>query len=133
MSDFRAIGGVSTTLRALLMDRMEMPDGLSSVPVTVGLPPFTSKDNEPHKEDPRLNVFLYRVTENGFLQNQEIPGRSPAGAYGHPPLSINLHYLITAYGNLEVASVNGGLIFDDTTAHFLLGSAMRVLHDVPIL
>src|SRR5688500_12275740 len=133
MSDFRGIGGVSATLRTLLADRMEMPDGVASVPVTVGLPPFTAKDNEPHKEDPRLNIFLYRVTENGYLQNQDIPGRAPGSAYGHPPLSLNLHYLVTAYGNLEVATINSALIFDDTTAHFLLGSAMRVLHDVPVI
>ena len=132
MSDFRAIGGVSSTLQTLLADRMEMPDGILSVPVTIGPPPFTSKDNDPHKEDPRVNLFLYRVTENGHLQNQEIPGRGSPGAFGHPPLSLNLHYLITTSGNVEVR-VDATTLFDDTTAQFLLGSAMRVLHDVPIV
>jgi hypothetical protein len=133
MSDFRAIGGVSATLQTLLQDRMELPDGVSSVPVTVGPPPFTAKDNEQHTEDPRVNLFLYRVTENGYLQNQEIPGRGSPGAFGHPPLSLNLHYLVTGYGTIQVIGDNGTLLFDDTTAHFLLGSAMRVLHDVPIV
>lgn len=133
MSDFRAIGGVSATLQALLLDRMELPDGVSSAPVTVGPPPFSAKDNDPHKEEPSVNLFLYRVTENGHLQNQEIPGRGTPGAYGHPPLSLNLHYLVTAYGNKDVSGGAAPPIFDDTTAHFLLGSAMRVLHDVPIV
>ena len=132
MSDFRAIGGVSATLQRLLTDRMDRPDGLSSVPVTIGPPPFSSKDNDPRKEDARVNVFLYRVTENGYLQNQEIPGQGASSGYGHPPLGLNLHYLVTAYGNAEV-SANGSMVFDDTTAHFLLGSAMRVLHDVPVV
>jgi len=132
MSDFRAIGGVSTTLQLLLADRMELPDGLTSVPVTIGPPPFSSKDADPRKEDPRVNIFLYRVTENGYLQNQEIPGRGSPGAYGHPPLSVNLHYLVTAYGSVQVPN-GGGVMFDDTTSHFLLGSAMRVLHDLPVV
>ena len=100
--------------------------------MSVGPPQFSSKDNDPHKEDPRVNVFLYRVTENGYLQNQEIPGRGGSSGYGHPPLSLNLHYLVTAYGNQEIL-VNGSTLFQDTDAHFLLGSAMRVFHDVPIV
>ena len=132
MSDFRAIGGVSSTLQTLLSDRMEMPDGIIFVPVTVGPPPFTSKDNDPHKEDPRVNLFLYRVTENGYLQNQEMPGRGSPGAFGHPPLSLNLHYLVSAYGNSAV-NLEAITLFNDTTSQFLLGSAMRVLHDMPIV
>ena len=134
MADFQALGGVSTTLQTLLRDRMELPDDIPAAPVTTGPPPFSSKDLHPHKEQPedaRLNLFLYRVTENGYLQNQEIPGRGSPGAYGHPPLSLNLHYLVTPYGNTEEASKSG--LFDDTNSQFLLGSAMRVLHDVPIV
>lgn len=131
MSDFHAIGGVSATLRALLLDRMEFPDGITGVPVTIGPPPFSAKDSDQHKEAPKVNLFLYRVTENGYLQNQEIPGRNSPAAYGHPPLSLNLHYLVTAYGNVEITNPDGSILFDDTNAHFLLGSAMRVLHDVP--
>ena len=131
MSDFRAIGGASATLQTLLADRMEQPFG-TPVPVTIGTPPFTARDNEQRAEDARVNLFLYRVTENGYLQNQEIPGRAPSGAYGHPPLSLNLHYLVTGYGTAEVRA---GLatLFDDSTAQFVLGSAMRVLHDIPII
>jgi hypothetical protein len=132
VSDFRAIGGVSATLQTLLRDRMELPDGMATVPVTVGPPPFSTQDVNPRLEPPRLNLFLYRVTENGFLQNQEIPGRSASSGYGHPPLSLNLHYLVSAYGNQEIVA-NGATLYDDTDAHFVLGSAMRVLHDVPIV
>jgi Pvc16 N-terminal domain len=132
VSDFRAIGGVTATLQTLLVDRMELPDGMTAVPVTIGPPPFSVTDANPHREEARLNLFLYRVTENGYLQNQEIPGRSASSGYGHPPLSLNLHYLVTGYGNQEI-QLNGAAAFDDTDAHFVLGSAMRVLHDVPIV
>lgn len=132
MSDFRAISGVSETLQTLLLDRMELPDGVAGVPVTVG-PPSSSKDLDPQQEQARLNLFLYRVTENGFLQNQEIPGRGAPGSYGHPPLSLNLHYLLTPYGNVERSGGATPKLFDDTTAQRLLGSAMRVLHDIPVV
>jgi Pvc16 N-terminal domain len=129
MSDFRAIGGVSATLQTLLGDRMEWPDGIASAPITIGPPPFSTLDVNPRLEPPRVNLFLYRVTENGFLQNQEIPGRGTGSGFGHPPLSLNLHYLLTAYGNEEL--VGQTTVFDDSHAQFLLGSAMRVLHDLP--
>jgi len=130
VADFHAIGGASATLRTLLADRMDFPDGVTPI-VTVGPPAFSTKDVNPRREDPRVNVFLYRVTENAFLQNQQIPGRELSG-YGHPPLSVNLHYLVTAYGNAQVPDDHDAL-FDDTIAHYLLGSAMRVLHDTPIV
>ena len=53
-----------------------------------------------------------------------IPGQGHPSEYGHPPLSLVLHYILTAYG----ATDDNGLV-NDTRSHFLLGSAMRVLHD----
>jgi hypothetical protein len=132
MGDFHVIGGVSATLQTLLTDRMEVPANLGSVPVTIGPPPFSALDNNPRQEPLRINLFLYRVSENGYLQNQEIPGRGSPGANGHPPLSLNLHYLVTAHGNEEI-QMPAGPFFDDTNAQYLLGSAMRVLHDAPII
>ncbi len=132
MSDYRAIAGVSKTLRALLLDRMELPGGVSEVPVTIGPPPPTPKDANPPREAPRVNVFLYWVSENGNLINREIPRRGSPAAFGHPPLCLDLHYLITAYGNNKLQS-QGDSPFDDTAAHLLLGSAVRVLHDVPVI
>src|ERR1700710_723798 len=121
MADFHAIGGVSQTLKTLLLDRMEYPDGVTAFPVTIGPPAFSSKDVDPTKEEPRINLFLYRVTENGYLQNQEIPGRGSSSGYGHPPLSLNLHYLVTAYGNAEISGTTPTL-YDERTAQFLLCS-----------
>jgi hypothetical protein len=130
MTTFEAIGGVGATLKTLLVDRVDQPPGLGAplvpIPVSVGMPP------EDDDEAPQLNLFLYRVTENGYLKNQEIPGRGHEGtAYGHPPLSLNLHYLLTAYGSTKTDGAP--VLVDDFVAHYLLGSAMRVLHDVPII
>ena len=127
MSNFLAIGGVSASLQTLLRDRMELPPNVTrnNLQVTVSIP--RAEDDQP-SEAPRLNLFLYRVTENGALKNQMIPGQGHPSEYGHPPLSLILHYLITAYG----ATDDNGVV-NETRAHFLLGSAMRVLHDYPII
>ena len=123
MSDHLAIGGVSLTLKALLDDRMEFTrPGLpvaDRATVTISAP-----DAEHDVNGPRLNIFLYHLSENGFLKNQEIPGQGHPGDYGHPPLSLDLFYLLTAYSLSEV---------NDVSAHQVLGDAMRVLHDFPVI
>lgn len=134
MSDFQAIGGVSATLQSLLEDRMELPAGYaqSEFRVTVGPPPSEEERRGRGRGSGdvklRVNLYLYRVTENGFLKNQEIPGEGHPGAYGHPPLSLDLHYLLTAHGTSE----DRGFL-SEAPAQYLLGSAMRVLHDHPVI
>jgi hypothetical protein len=128
MSNFLAVGGVSATLQALLKDRMELPAGMlrTDLQVTISIPP--SADETQAAEPTRVNLFLYRATENGALKNQMISGQGHPSEYGHPPLSLVLHYMLTAYG----ATDDNGLV-NETRAHFLLGSAMRVLHDYPVI
>jgi hypothetical protein len=129
MSDFQAIGGVSETLRALLEDRMELPaDAVGSFVVTIGPPKSDTQNQQEAAESPRVNLFLYKIAENGSLKNQEIPGHGHPGSYGCPPLSLSLYYLLTAYGTREEQGR-----FSETLAHFLLGSAMRVFHDIAIV
>src|SRR5215208_4044600 len=118
MSDFRAIGGVSASLRNLLRDRMEDPVDATIAPPDVTVTNVTGR---------RLNLYLYQVTENGHLKNQEIPGQGHPGAYGHPPLSLDLHYLLTAHGTAETEADS------DLEAQQILGDAMRVLHDLPVV
>lgn len=124
MSDHLAIGGVSLTLKALLDDRMEftragLPPG-DKVTVTISAPDVA----QPTITGPRFNLFMYHIAENGALKNQEIPGQGHPGAYGRPPLSLDLFYLCTAYGAVET---------NDVQTHRILGDAMRVLHDFPLI
>jgi hypothetical protein len=118
MSDYTAIAGVSYTIRDLLKDRME-----GAVDVTFAPPDKQITD----KSGKRLNLYLYLVTENGFLKNQEIPGHGNPGAFGRPPLSLNLYFLMTAYGANETEDSA------DFEAQQVLGDAMRVLHDFSIV
>ena len=128
MSDFRAIGGVSSTLLRLLTDRMELPTGVTPERFSVTVGPPREMGDEPGAQQPRINLFLYTVGENGELKNQDIPGRADAGSFGRPPLSLDLDYLITPYG-----TTTEGEFEDERRSHYLLGSAMRVLHDYSII
>ncbi len=120
MADFTAIAGVSRTLKKLLIERMEVDDPFS---VTLA-PPDVQVEGVSGR---RVNLYLYQVLENGYLKNQDIPGRGHPGSYGHPPLSLDLYYLLTAYGSSETAEDG------DEQAQLVLGAAMRVLHDNAVI
>lgn len=118
MADFRAISGVSASLRNLLVDRLEQTVSVTVAPPDVQVSGMT---------DSRVNVYLYHVKENGYLKNQEIPGQGHPGSFGHPPLSLDLRYLLTAFAGTETAPDA------DLEAQQILGDAMRVLHDFPVI
>jgi len=133
MSDYRALAGVSATLRTLLRDRMELPPGFTGdrIPISIGTPtaPPEQTTGEPVAEGARLNIFLYQVQEHAQLKNYDLPGQGAPLAYGKPPLSLHLNLMLTAYGS-EVEEENG---LNETVAQYVLGSAMRVLHDYPTI
>lgn len=119
MASFHAIAGVSRTLRRLLLDRIEAPGPLVTIaPPDVQVSGATGR---------RVNLYLYQIGENGHLRNQEPPGIGHPGAYGHPPLSLDLHYLVTAYGESDTSPDA------DLQAQMALGDAMLVLHDYAIV
>ncbi|HEX7151242.1 MAG TPA: DUF4255 domain-containing protein [Thermoanaerobaculia bacterium] len=115
MSDYRAIGAVSASIRDLLIAKMEQGVSVSIAPPDVEVQQIGAG---------RINLFLYKVEENVALKNADLPGLGNPGAYGRPPLSLDLHYMVTAYGETEEEQV---------ATHHILGDAMRVLHDNAIL
>lgn len=69
-----------------------------------------------------INVYLHSVKQNSGWSNSHMPTRDSRGQrLSNQPLALNLHYLITAYG------------IDDLEAEILLGFAMQVLHEHPVL
>jgi hypothetical protein len=109
---------VSESLRNLLLGQMDLPqDG----DVTVLAP------DESSNKKCRINLFLYKVQENPVLKNmdwQVKPG-SPSQLVP-PPLSLNLFYLVTAYNQNDQETGN-------SPAHKILGEAMRVFYEYPIV
>lgn len=118
MANFTAIAGVSRTLRTLLRDRMEQAVDITIAPPDVAITGVAGQ---------RINLYLYQLSENGSLKNQEIPGQGHPGAYGHPPLSLDLLYLLTAFGSNDTNPDS------DLQAQQSLGDAMRVFHDFPLI
>lgn len=121
MSSPLAIGAVSAVLRNLLDNGIVEQVALgTTVSVTATAPDLIRLDAP--DDPPQLNIFLYQVTPNAALRNNDLPSRSASGErVGNPPLALDLHYLVTAYGK------------SDFQAEILLGYAMHLLHERPML
>jgi len=115
MSDFTGVQAITATLREILLQRMAEPPTITAAGLNVDI-----SDVDP----PILNLFLYRITESAGLKNKDLPDMAGPLSLGRPPLSLELHYLITATG----LDPN-----DDRGAHRVLGDAMLTLHDHPII
>jgi hypothetical protein len=124
MSDYLAVGGVSAVLRSLLNTALTNggPDSVlgSSTPGVTALSPDLIKTGP--DEQPQLNLFMYYASINPALRNLDLPSmNSRGGRLSNPPLPLNLHYLVTAYGSNQ---------FDP---EILLGWAMQVFHETPVV
>jgi hypothetical protein len=115
-----AIAAVTATLQSILFQGLK--DGFSGIDVTMRAPDKARQDNETNN---RVNLFLYQVVRNAAWVNADMPRQVLPGEIGNPPLPLNLFYLVTAYGKDNDVSAPSG--------HELLGAAMSVLHDHPIL
>jgi hypothetical protein len=113
MSNSLAIAATTFTLRSLLMRGL----GISDVTVK---PPDVAKQNV---QTSRVNLFLYQTAVDAAWRNLDLPHQVKPGETGQPPLPLCLYYLVTAYDAGD----------DDAKAQQLLGKAMSVLHDHPLL
>ena len=121
MSSALAIGAVSAVLRNYLDNGLiDVAAPLSPTKITA-VAPDTIKLDEP-EPTPSLNLFLYRTSRNQGWTEFGLPSFDGNGSrVSAPPLALNLHYLLTAYGNA------------DFEAEILLGYAMHLLHERPVL
>ncbi len=121
MSSQLAIGAVSAVMRNLLDNGLvEAGPAIGAISVTAVAPDSVKLDDPDF--GPRLNLFLYRVSPNQGWQNAVLPAYDGDGARAtNPPLALNLHLLLTAYGK------------SDFQAEILLGYAMSLLHEHPVL
>jgi len=73
-------------------------------------------------EATQLNLFLHHVTPNMGWRNVGQPTRNSRGdRVANPPLALDLHYLMSAYGE------------KDFYAEILLGFGMQLFHEHPVL
>ena len=117
MSAPTAIGMVSESLRNLLVGEMTLTP---PVEVTILAPDETGGDR-------RINLFLYKIHESAALKNLDWQvKRGEPTQLVPPPLSLTLFYLMTPYAPNDQNTGNA-------TAHAILGEAMRVFAEHPIV
>src|SRR5215510_14847716 len=67
-----------------------------------------------------ISLYLYRITPAGEIRNYP-PRVSPDGRRFRPLLPINLHYILSSWGREALKQQR------------LLGQAMRILEDTPVI
>jgi hypothetical protein len=74
-----------------------------------------------------INLFLYKVVENHTLKNMDWHAKPGfPNQLVPPPLALNLYYLMTAYHGADSPDC-------DAAVHNILGAAMRVFYENPVI
>jgi hypothetical protein len=126
MSDPLAISGVSAVLQFYLHN-LYTPVAAAfggQVTVTSQAPDLVqSSFGKNQKPENQVNIFLHQVTYNPAWRNVGLPSVADDGRtrLSSPPLALDLHYLLTAYGSA------------DWQAEGLLGYALMMLHENSII
>lgn len=116
MSNALAIATVTQALAQLIENNLG-PEMDIAVKVETRKPPA-----EP-PADPTINVFLYQVTPNPSMRHTDLPTRASDGTLlGRPAAALDLHYLISAYGDEA-----------ELVGQRLIGCVVRTLHEIPVL
>ena len=123
MSNALSIAAVTATIKNLLENGLVGDAIAASVGdvLVSAIPP--DKIQVGTDERAQINLFLYHVTQNRNVDwisrtndNDKVKPRST-----NPPLALDLHYLLTAYGPKDFQS------------EILLGYAMQLLHSSPLI
>jgi len=118
MSNSAGIAAVTATLTKMIQSAVDVNATVAGAKVTAR-PPDRARQGATGNQ---VNLFLYRTSIDAAWRNQDPPSIRP-GEAGQPPLPLVLSYLITGYGEND----------DEILAHRLLGIAMSVLNDKPLL
>jgi hypothetical protein len=129
MSNALAIAGVTAVLQHYLYNLYLLPSVSSTIPSPVHVS-CLAPDQVQQKfsagggtAENQVNLFLHLVTHNAAWRNVGYASLSSDGttAIGNPPLALDLHYLLTAYGS------------EPWQAEALLGYALMMLHQAPVI
>lgn len=126
MSNALAIAGVSAVLEYYLSNAYTGLNTIfgSNVTVSAKAPDLVQTEiGTGATPQNQLNLFLHQVTHNATWRNVDYPRVAGDGKtqIKNPPLALDLHYLLTAYGS------------NDWQAEALLGYALLLLHENPVM
>ena len=115
MSNALAIATVTRTLAQIVRTAVQ-----SVVP---GSDVLTSRPDAAATAEPRARLFLYQISPNAALRNNDLPTRAANGTLtSRPTAALDLHYLLSFYGNET-----------ELEPQRMLGAAVRDLHAQPVL
>ena len=114
MSSSSVISDVTQTLEELLVGG-QLPK--NSFDVSLKSP---ADENVSPSVKPKVNLFLFRVSENPFAKNQDWQPVTP-DTLRYPPLALNLTYVLTPYAENKLDEQR------------VFGEAMRVLYENSIV
>jgi hypothetical protein len=115
MSNALAIATVTTALAQAVRSAAQ-----SIVP---GAEVVTGRPDPSATPGHRIHLFLYQVSPNGAMCNNDLPTRSSNGRIvARPAVALDLHYLLAFYGSET-----------DLEAQRMLGAVVRDLHARPVL
>jgi Pvc16 N-terminal domain len=123
MSNALAIAGVTSVLEYLLTN-VYAGAGLGSVSISALAPDLIQSGSASGSDTPlQVNLFLHQVTYNAAWRNVGQPSVAADGKtrLDNPPLALDLHYPLTAYGS------------EDCEAEALLGFAIQMMHETPVI
>jgi hypothetical protein len=125
MSNALALSAVTAVLQYMLNVVYNDPvSGIGSVSVSAIAPDIVQSTLGTGADSKlQANLFLHQVTPNAAWRNISLPSLAADGItrLTNQPLALDLHYLLTAYAGA------------DTEAEALLGYAILMLHENPIL
>jgi hypothetical protein len=124
MSNALALSGVTAVLQYFLNIVYNDPQSpFGGTIISAIAPDIVQANIAANSAKLQVNVFLHQVTQNAAWRNASLPSVGPDGAtrLSNPPLALDLHYLLTAYAP------------EDTQAEGLLGYALLMMHENPVL
>ena len=117
IGNYNVIADTGASLLKLLREHM--------VPEPVGQPEFIGLASPADKGDLQLSLFLYSIQENSEARSSQMISVGSSGLQ-YPPMSVELHYLLTAHSSAELQN-------RAVDEHRILGKAMQVLYDHSVL
>lgn len=125
MSDFQVLQDISLHLRQVLFNGLTGNDVASGAftavkNISLASPARIADKSAPGAAEALLSLYLYQVTPNPHLNNQPLIPAGP-GQQHHPPLTLDLHYLLTPL----LTAPEDNLV--------VLGRAMQMLEANPVV
>jgi hypothetical protein len=117
MSNFLAVATVTAALKVQIEE--------AAVPVVSGAKVRMGRPEAPANSDPFIDLFLYQVTPNAALRNDDLPTRRADGTLlQRPRAALDLHYLLSFRGDdaafepqrllgTTVQTLNASTVLDD--------------------